>query len=220
MFTAIAGKYDRLNALLSFGRDRAWRRFVASQAHPGPGDLVLDVATGTGELARHLAERGSRVVGVDFCPAMLARARGKPWAVKIELLLGDALRLPFQDSIFDCITIAFALRNVADIAQTFSELTRVTRPGGRVISLELTRPPSRLVRTCYYGYLLHLAPLIGGLLSGNQAAYRYLPDSILEFPSPQEVKAIMEGAGLEPVHTYRLTLGTATIHEGTKKGRP
>lgn len=220
MFTAIARKYDRLNDLLSFGLHRRWRRFAASRSSLRPGGWVLDVATGTGELARLLAGKGARVVGVDFCPAMLAQARVKLDSKKIDLVLGDALRLPFKDGAFESATIGFALRDVADLGWTFSEMVRVTRPGGRVVSLEFARPGSRLVRTVYYGYLCYILPFIGGLLSGNRVAYRYLPWSIRTFLAPEEVRAIMKGAGLAPVRSYSLTLGTATVYEGTKQARP
>ena len=224
MFTAIAGKYDLLNSLLSFGRDRAWRKFAISKCSLRPGELALDVATGTGEVARILAQHysGIKIVGVDFCLEMLARARAKlatsPDGRRIQLIPGDALRLPFPDSTFDCVTIGFALRNVTDIASAFGEMARVVKPGGRVVSLELTRPSSRVVRAIYYFYIFRIAPHIGGLISGRRKAYTYLPESILEFPSPEEVKRIMTEGGLEKVETYRLTFGAATVHVGIKRG--
>ncbi len=222
MFTAIAGKYDLLNSLLSFGRDRAWRKFAVSKCSLQPGGLALDVATGTGEMARLLTQRysESNIVGVDFSPDMLAQARAKlvtlPGGERIRLVAGDALGLPFPDNTFDCATSGFALRNVTDIAAAFREMARVVKPGGKAVSLELTRPSSRLIRTIYYFYIFRIAPRIGGLISGRREAYTYLPDSILEFPSPTEVKRIMEKAGLKKVETYRLTLGAATVHVGTK----
>jgi len=224
MFTAIAGKYDLLNSLLSFGRDSGWRRFAVSKCSLRPGAMALDVATGTGEMARLLAQRysESKVVGVDFCADMLARARAKlttsAGGERIQLVPGDALRLPFPDSEFDCAIIGFALRNVTDIAAACREMARVVKPGGRVVSLELTRPSSRIVRTAFYFYVFRIAPRIGGLISGKREAYTYLPKSILEFPPPEELKRIMEQAGLEKVETCRLTLGAATVHVGTKRG--
>lgn len=222
MFSAIADKYDLLNSLLSFGQDTAWRRFVVARSSLPFDGLVLDVATGTAELARHLARHsgGSRIVGVDFCSEMLAKAKAKRSAWRdgrrIELVLGDALRLPFPDASFDCVTIGFALRNVSSIEAAFSEMARVVKPGGRVVSLELTRPRSRLARAVYYLYLFRLAPYIGGLISGRREAYSYLPESIREFPSPEQVVRIMEEAGLERVETYRLSLGAATVQVGIK----
>lgn len=222
MFTAIADKYDFLNSLLSFGQDRAWRKFAVSKCSLSPGAMALDIATGTGEMACLLAQynSGSSVVGIDFCPAMLAKAmaklRTRPDRKRIYFVSGDALRLPFPDNTFDCVTIGFALRNVASVTDAFREMTRVVRPGGTVVSLELTRPASWLVRTIYYVYLCRIAPWVGGLISGKREAYTYLPQSILEFPSPLEMKRIMEAAGLERVDTYYLTMGTATVHAGRK----
>lgn len=224
MFAAIADRYDLLNSLLSFRRDRAWRNFAASRSGLRPGGLALDVATGTAEFARHLTRQnsGSTIIGIDFCSDMLVRAKAKLSTSsdgdRIQMVLGDVLKLPLPDNTFDCVTIGFALRNVADIAGAFREMARVTKLGGRVISLELTRPSSLLARAVYYFYLLHIAPHIGGLISGRKEAYTYLPESILEFPSPEEVKEIMHEAGLQKVETYRLTLGAATVHAGIKGG--
>jgi demethylmenaquinone methyltransferase/2-methoxy-6-polyprenyl-1,4-benzoquinol methylase len=224
MFSAIADRYDFLNRLLSFQQDERWRRFAVSKSGLQLGGLALDVATGTAKMAQLLAQynNGSSVVGVDFCPNMLDKARAKLTdssdGSRICLISGNILRLPFPDNTFDCATIGFALRNVVSIAGAFREMARVVKPDGRVVSLELTRPSLWLVRTIYYIYLCHIAPYIGGLISGSREAYTYLPQSILEFPSPQEVKEIMEEAGLQGVETYRLTLGSATVHAGIKGG--
>ena len=140
MFAAIASKYDLINRLLSFGRDGAWRRFAVSQCSLHPGGWALDVATGTAELALHLARHNSasRIVALDFCPDMLARARTKLAAPStprtLELVLGDVLSLPFPDNAFDCVTTGFALRNFASIADAFAEMTRVVKGGGRVLA--------------------------------------------------------------------------------------
>ena len=224
MFTDIADRYDLLNSLLSFQRDGAWRKFAVSKTGLQPGGLALDVATGTGRMARLLAQCNddSRIVGVDFCPDMLSKARARlsvlPHKKRIHLISGDALRLSFPDDTFDCVTISFALRNVVSIADAFHEMTRVVKPGGRVVSLELTRPTSWFVKPIYHVYLRHIMPYIGSLISGSREAYNYLPQSILEFSSPEEVKRVMEEAGLQEVETYRLTLGTATVHAGVKGG--
>lgn len=221
MFSAIAARYDLLNSWLSLGRDRSWRKFAVAQCAVEPVALVLDICSGTGEVARWLAleDSRSRVIGLDFNRNMLARARAKltkPGGDRIHLVMGDALHLPFPDNTFSCATIGFALRNVADIAGTFHEMRRVVKPGGRVVSLELTRPSSPLVRAVYYLYLFRVAPFIGGMVSGKREAYTYLPESILEFPSPEEVARMMQAAGLPRVKTYRLTFGAATVHVGVK----
>jgi len=224
IFAAIADKYDFLNSLLSFRRDRAWREFAVSKSGLQPGGLALDVATGTAKMAQLLAQCncGSRIVGVDFCPDMLDKARVKltasPDGDGICLIAGDVIRLPFPGNTFDCVTIGFALRNVVSIADAFREMARVVKPGGKVVSLELTRPTSRLISPFYRVYLRHIMPYIGRLISGSREAYAYLPRSILEFPSPREVKKIMEAAGLQGVETYRLTFGAATVHVGIKGG--
>jgi demethylmenaquinone methyltransferase / 2-methoxy-6-polyprenyl-1,4-benzoquinol methylase len=221
MFTAIAPTYDLLNRILSFGRDERWRRQVDEYCQTNTG-LVLDVATGTGKMASILSKRPGvqKVVGLDFTSAMLIRAKAmlakQNRNSKIDLIQGDAQNLPFPDATFDCVTITYALRNVTDIAKTFSEMTRVVRPGGRVISLELTRPHQGLFQKLYYFYMHRIAPLLGGLISHKREAYKYLPDSIMIFPTPQEIKVIMEKAGLEGVVIRSLLGGAATIQFGTR----
>ncbi|MEE8469971.1 MAG: bifunctional demethylmenaquinone methyltransferase/2-methoxy-6-polyprenyl-1,4-benzoquinol methylase UbiE [Dehalococcoidia bacterium] len=223
LFTGVADSYDLLNSLLSLGRDRAWRRFTASRAAVGPGVLALDVATGTAELARHLARQngGSTVVGIDFCPGMLEKARTKLDASSdgkgIELVLGDVLQLPFPENTFDCVTIGFGLRNVADIIVALQEMARVVKPGGKVVSLELTRPSSSLARAVHTFCLFRIVPHFGWLISGSREAYTYLPESIMGFPSPVEVQEIMQKAGIQKVETYSLTFGIATVHAGIKE---
>jgi demethylmenaquinone methyltransferase / 2-methoxy-6-polyprenyl-1,4-benzoquinol methylase len=221
MFTAIAPTYDFLNRLLSFGRDERWRRQAAQYCQVNTG-LVLDVATGTGKMASILSKSPGvqKVVGLDFTSAMLIRAKAmlakQQRNNKIDLIQGDAQYLPFPDSTFDCVTITFALRNVTDITKTFAEMTRVVRPGGRVIFLEMTRPSQGLFQRLYYFYLQHITPLLGSLISRKREAYKYLPDSIMIFPTPQEIKAIMEKVGLKGVVIQSLMGGAATIQMGTR----
>ena len=223
MFAAIAARYDLLNRLLSFGQDRVWRAFAAAKCDLKSGGLVLDLATGTAEMARDIIRKNesSRVVGLDFSPEMLVYARKKLARYPdepIQLVLGDALKLPFPDNTFDCVTIGYALRNVTSLDLLFQEMARVVKPGGRVISLELTRPSSAVVRRAYYLHLFRLAPYLGGLISGSRAAYTYLPDSILEFPPPEAVAEMIKSAGLPRVETHRLFFGAATVHVATKEG--
>ena len=222
MFASIARRYDLLNAVLSLGCDRGWRRFVMARISDVPHESILDLATGTGKIAL-LAARcypESTVVGVDFCLEMLTigdkQADKNRVGEKVHLLQGDALRLPFHDGIFDCLTIGFALRNVTSIASLFSEMARVTKPGGKMISLELTRPSNRLLEYAHKLYIKIVIRCIGGIVSGKWDAYTYLPQSILEFPSPQEVKKVMEAAGWRDVKIYRLTFGVATVQTGIK----
>jgi demethylmenaquinone methyltransferase/2-methoxy-6-polyprenyl-1,4-benzoquinol methylase len=223
MFADIARRYDLLNAVLSFGRDRSWRSFAMAQIEGISNGNVLDLATGTGKIALLAARHNSAsiVVGVDFCPEMLAVAKKGVAASRVgervHLVQGDALRLPFPDNTFDCITIGFALRNVTGIASLFDEMARVTKPGGKMVSLELTRPSARVLEPLHKLYIKVVIRCVGGIISGKWDAYTYLPRSILEFPSPQEVQKVMEAAGWREVEIHRLTFGTATVQIGVKE---
>lgn len=223
MFASIARRYDLLNTVLSFGCDRSWRRFALSQIDGIPNGLILDLATGTGKIAL-LAARcypESTIVGVDFCPQMLAVAKREVATKSVEervlLIQGDALQLPFPDNTFDCITIGFALRNVTIIASLFAEMARVVKPGCKMVSLELTRPSARMLEPLHNLYIKVVIRCVGGIISGKWDAYAYLPQSILEFPSPQEVQKVMEDAGWRKVEIHRLTFGTATVQTGVKE---
>jgi demethylmenaquinone methyltransferase/2-methoxy-6-polyprenyl-1,4-benzoquinol methylase len=216
LFSSIADRYDLLDTLLSFNRDKYWRRLAAAKAELKSGGIALDVATGTGKLALELARgNNTRIIGVDFCQGMLLKAKMRLNG-NIELALARAESLPFSDNAFDCATIGFALRNVTDIGKTLQEMIRVVKVGGKVVCLEFSPPQHRLFGRIYRFYLFHLLPFIGGLISKNREAYAYLPQSIVEFSSPEELRQIMEKAGLKGVQIYPLTQGIATVHEGTK----
>jgi demethylmenaquinone methyltransferase/2-methoxy-6-polyprenyl-1,4-benzoquinol methylase len=223
MFADIARRYDLLNAILSFGCDRGWRRFAIAQIEGIPHESILDLATGTGKIALLAAKRNlaSTVVGVDFCPEMLDVANRKVVAnqvgSRVHFIQGDALQLPFPDNTFDCVTIGFALRNVTSIASLFAEMNRVVKPGGKMVSLELTRPSARALEPLHKLYIKVVIRCVGGIISGKWDAYTYLPKSILEFPSPQEVQKVMEAAGWRKVEIHRLTFGTATVQTGVKE---
>ncbi len=221
MFTRIARRYDLMNSLMTFGRHQAWRRAAARMAEPQPGGLALDVAIGTGDLARALLAETSvrRVIGVDFSDGMLKVGREKLRRLdsgrRVSLVIGDALRLPFPDKTFACVASAFLLRNLADLPQGLVEMRRVTQTGGRVVALEITEPTlpgwSRLFRW----YFHRLVPWLGALVSGNREAYTYLPQSVERFVLPEELSRLMEAAGLRAVGYRHLGLGTVTIHSGT-----
>lgn len=221
LFRRVAPKYDFLNRLLSFRRDVAWRRFTARKAGLEPGGSVLDVATGTGDLAFDLAEvvgSTGRVVGLDFTEAMLVRARAK--ADKLGLadvcrfVQGNALELPFEGAQFDAATIAFGLRNVVDRERCLLEMRRVVKPGGRVLVLEFSQPVWPVFRQVYLLYFRHILPFIGRLVQGDADTYRYLPETVLAFPDQEALAANMRNLGFHNVHYYNLTGGICCLHIG------
>jgi demethylmenaquinone methyltransferase/2-methoxy-6-polyprenyl-1,4-benzoquinol methylase len=243
MFADIARRYDVMNRLMTFGRDQSWRRYTVSQLCldtlpiPTPGmattqsetpnaqsriqnpkfKMVLDVATGTGDLAIEVRRQypEARVVGLDVVPDMLVLARekaGRP----VPVVVGDALALPFPNAVFDGVVTGFALRNVTDIPAALAEMARVTRPGGRLACLEITRPQIPIFRHLFGWYFYRLVPIIGGIVSGKRSAYTYLPHSLTAFPAPTEIAAIMRDAGWGDVTFRRLTLGTVAVHTGVR----
>jgi len=222
IFARIAPRYDLMNRLMTGGRDQDWRRQVARLARLPPGGRVLDVATGTGDIALALARRyrDVQVVGVDFSLEMMRTAHPKLSAAdlngRVTLAAGDALRLPYPDRSFDAVTTGFALRNVTDIPRTFAEMYRVVKPGGRVVCLEISRPTRPLFRSLFRFYFYRVVPWIGGLISGHRDAYLYLPNSLTDFLTPEEVKVVMEEACWRQVRYRRLMIGTVAIHVGVK----
>jgi demethylmenaquinone methyltransferase / 2-methoxy-6-polyprenyl-1,4-benzoquinol methylase len=224
MFDTIAPRYDLMNRLMTFGMDRRWRNYVVAQAAPPLGGSALDVATGTGDIAIALAQRvGPRgsVIATDFSQGMMRPGPGK--AVRagvgsvVHFMAADALDLPFPDDTFDCVTTGFAMRNVTDIARAFREMRRVTKPGGRVVCLEVAKPGLPPVRFLHQIYFNHVVPLLGRLITGNGEAYRYLPESARNFPPPLALKTIMERAGIHDVRFRRLSLGAVAVHTGMKE---
>jgi len=220
MFARIAPWYDLINRLMSWGQDNRWRRVAVSLAYPGRG-RVLDVATGTGDIALELARHNDSVVGLDLCPEMLSRGRikteKKGLRGSVDFIVGDALALPFTDNSFDCALNGFALRNVADIGLFLAEQRRVVKPGGRVVCLELVKPASGLIGIFYGFYLNRIVPVLGRWLSGEGKAYRYLPDSVGCFFSVAEFQKIMEEVGFRQVSSRSLNLGTIAVHVGVKE---
>lgn len=222
MFSRIAGRYDLLNHLLSGNTDKRWRKMVARRLQPvleRPGARALDVACGTGDLSLALiAASGARVTGLDFCRPMLdlaaRKAQGEtPRPVFIE---GDALCLPFEDETFDAVTIAFGLRNLASVERGLDELRRVLKPGGRVAILEFSKPVVPGFNALFQFYFARVLPRIGGMISGSQSAYSYLPASVSRFPSQKELARMMLAAGFESVEYKNLTGGIAALHLATR----
>ena len=220
MFSRIAHRYDLLNRVMTLGRDGAWRQAAAALAAPNGCRLALDMATGTGELAFALASRAEQVVAVDIAPQMLtiahAKDRARPMADRIQFLLADGLRLPFAADTFDCIATGFALRNVVDLGVALVEMHRVVRPGGRVVCLELTRSPSRLLANLHALCLARLIPALGHWLAGEASAYRFLSTSLRRFPDAQQLAEAMRDRGFRRVG-YRLDrLWPIALHVGIK----
>jgi demethylmenaquinone methyltransferase/2-methoxy-6-polyprenyl-1,4-benzoquinol methylase len=233
MFGRIARRYDLMNRLMTLGRDRAWRRYTVAQLGLDSGlpGVVLDVATGTGDLAFEALHQfpGVQVYGLDFVPEMLALAKQKAVAERqpvlersrsqtLHFLGGDALRLPFRDGMFDGVVTGFAMRNVTDIPAAFAEMARVTRPGGRVACLEIAKPSTPLFRQLFALYFYRLVPLLGGWITGQRSAYTYLPHSLTAFLTPDEIADVMRQTGWRDVRFKRLMLGTVAVHVGVRTG--
>lgn len=222
MFARIAGRYDRANRLLSGGIDLWWRRrLIKSVATKSPQD-VLDLATGSGDVAFALARglpAGTPITGMDFCQPMLDEAIKKqpdmPQATAITFAQGDGLNLPCADASFDAATISFGLRNMADRHKCLSELLRVLRPGGHLWVLEFSQPKGWM-RPFYYFYLRHILPHVAALVTGDKGAYDYLGGSIESFPSHQGISSEMEAAGFQMDSVQRLTGGIVALHGGRK----
>lgn len=222
MFGSIAPRYDLLNRLLSLGIDQRWRRFAVSQIGVTAPGRVLDVATGTGDVALEIASRtpaGVGIVGVDFCPEMVELGKVKVaksrFADRITFQVAPCEEIPFEDQSFDAATIAFGIRNVVDRAKGLSEMHRVLRDQGKVVILEFSIPTVPLFRSIYHFYFLKVLPLIGGMFS-RQSAYQYLPDSVMEFPSRDGFQAMMTQVGFKDVKHFDLTGGIATVYVGTR----
>ena len=219
MFTRIAGRYDRMNALMTAGRHHAWRRVAARETAAAPPGPVLDLATGTADLA--LAVRaldpGRAVIGADFSEGMLHAAAAKPTvrASRLPLLGADALALPFRAEAFAAVTSAFLLRNLEDLAGGLAEMRRVTRPGGRVVTLEITRPAIPGWSQLFALYFHRVVPAVGALVARDRQAYTYLPESVDRFLAPADLATLMRRIGYRDVTYRRLAAGTIAVHTAT-----
>lgn len=217
MFDRIAGVYDRMNGLMTAGLHHHWRRRAADLARVRRGARVLDVATGTGDLAIELAARvgpEGEVVGLDFSEAMLERARQK--APEIRFQAGDALQLPYPDASFDAATVGFGARNFTDPERGIAEMARVVRPGGSVVILEITTPMRSPLAGFCRAWFERLVPVLGRL-AGDPVAYSYLPQSVKRFPPPPELAAMMAAAGLAEVGWIETAGGIVAIHHGVSR---
>lgn len=220
MFGAIAWRYDLLNTVLSLGMDRAWRREAARVALEGFPKRILDVATGTADLALALkaGAPAAEVTGVDLSKPMLKIARRKAQGRGLELRLerADGLDLPFPDESFDVVTIAYGLRNFADVEAGLREFHRVLRPGGRLVVLEFPPPPEGAFGELFRLYFTRVLPVVGGLVSGRRGAYEYLPRSVLAFPRPERLAALLQQAGFRDVRYKLQTFGVSALHVGER----
>jgi demethylmenaquinone methyltransferase/2-methoxy-6-polyprenyl-1,4-benzoquinol methylase len=212
MFDRIAGVYDAMNSVMTAGLHHRWRERAADLARVGPGTRALDVATGTGDLAIALARRGGDVVGSDFSEGMLARARTKSRDVRWEQ--ANALALPYDDDAFDAATVGFGARNFSDLERGLAEMTRVVRPGGRVVILEITTPTKPPLSTFFSLWFDRIVPLLGRV-TGEDQAYSYLPSSVKRFPGPRDLGSLMVGAGLGDVRWILTAGGIIALHSGT-----
>lgn len=222
MFDRIAPTYDALNHLLSFHIDKVWRRKTArtvEQHHPAD---ILDLATGTADLAITLARRNpqARIIGIDISEKMLEIGKDKVikhgFSQQIDLMTGDAADLPFPDNHFDCVTVAFGVRNFEDLETGLREIHRVTKPGGTVIILEFSMPERFPVKQVYHFYFKRLLPSIGRRVSKDPEAYRYLPESVERFPKPSAFQSMLSSVGLKTIQSIPMTCGIATLFHAEK----
>lgn len=222
MFSRIAGRYDLLNRILSAGIDRSWRREAVRRSGVGRGSVVVDACCGTGDLSLEFAAAGARVLGVDFTREMVRLAPPKAGPAHAATLFthGDALQLPVRSASADVLSVAFGVRNLADAHAGLREFRRVVRPGGMVLVLEFSPPPRGWFGKLYSFYFLRVLPKIGGWISGDAEAYRYLPRTVSAWPAPEEFRAWMERAGFEQCGHRRLSMGIAALHWGRRPAEP
>ena len=214
MFDRIAPRYDLLNRLVSLGLDQGWRRLALDLVKVGNGDLVLDLACGTGDLCEQVRARGAKVVGLDFAREMLRGAAGRD--IDADFVNGDAAVMPVADAGVSVVTCGFALRNFVALEPVFLEMSRILKPGGRLAIIEVDRPSSALVRGAHSLYFDRMVPILGGWLS-DRDAYRYLPESTAYLPPEAELLGMLEAAGFAQVQKRGLLLGAAQIITGVRK---
>ncbi|MGN6473534.1 MAG: class I SAM-dependent methyltransferase [Mycobacteriales bacterium] len=214
MFDAVADNYDRMNAVMTGGQERRWRRVVAVALDLRAGDLVLDLAAGTGASSVSLHKGGANVVACDFSEGMLGVGHGRH--PEIRFVAGDALQLPFRDGTFDAVTISFGLRNVADVDAALRELARVTRPGGRLAILETSAPRHQPLRAGHHFYVRRVMPRLARLVASNSEAYDYLAESVDAWPGPSELADRIAAAGWGTVSWRQLMLGAVALHTGAR----
>jgi demethylmenaquinone methyltransferase / 2-methoxy-6-polyprenyl-1,4-benzoquinol methylase len=220
MFGRIAGRYNMMNRVMTFGQDMRWRRFVIKQAKLPQNGTLLDLATGTGDIAFEAKKTvpSAHVIGADFALPMMQVGKQLPMGSSIEWAQADALQLPFPNEYFDAVVSGYLVRNVIDIPQTLKEQLRVLKKGGRIVILETAPPPNNILRPFILIHLRFIIPLLGRLISGNAGAdaYQYLPESTQAFKTPQELAKIMRDAGYQNVAFKTFMFGTMAVHWGEK----
>ncbi|MFC0214860.1 demethylmenaquinone methyltransferase [Paenibacillus chartarius] len=222
VFESIAPKYDKMNDILSFGRHRAWRKFTMDKMNVKKGSSAIDLCCGTCDWTISLAKASGSgsIVGLDFSKNMLDFGEAKIERLglddQIDLVQGNAMSLPFEDNSFDYATIGFALRNVPDLVKVIEEMQRVVKPGGMVVSLELSKPTWQPFKAIYYFYFNQLLPFLGKLVADRYEQYKWLPESLKQFPDHRQLADIFRRTGLQDVRVYPLTGGIAALHIGIK----
>ena len=216
MFAGTARRYDLMNRLMTVGQDQHWRRLVVQACRLPDRGRLLDVATGTGDIALEALRRHPdvTVIGTDFTHEMMLVGQAKDTEKRLPFMEADAMRLPFPDASFDASCSGFLMRNVTDVAATFAEQRRVVRHGGRVVCLEITRPATPIWSDLFRLYFFHFVPRFTAFFSSNKSAYSYLPASTLAFPRPPQLKTLMETVGLKNVTFRTLMMGTVALHVG------
>jgi demethylmenaquinone methyltransferase / 2-methoxy-6-polyprenyl-1,4-benzoquinol methylase len=218
MFDRIAGRYNLMNRLMTFGQDLKWRRFVIQKARLKAGDDMLDLATGTGDIAFEAVRSvpGVRAIGGDFSLGMMRVGQHLPYGDQVIWNGTDALNLPYAAETFDALTAGYLIRNVYDIPRAFAEQLRVLKPGGRVVILDTSPPPHNVLRPFILFHLKYVIPTLGKIISDNADAYQYLPESTQAFKTPDELAAIMRNAGFVNVQYKTFMFGTMAVHWGEK----
>lgn len=223
LFATIADRYDFITVVLSYGRDRRWKRRLVHEAQVAPDDTLVDLACGTGDISFEAAARGARVVGIDITFRMIQLARAKARLARHEgvwpiprFLVGDMVALPLPDASVDVVTTGYGLRNVPVLEQALDEIARVLRPGGRLVSLDFNRPTRRLMRSAYLGYLTVVGSSLGWILHGDPDTYRYIPESIRRYPDAAGIAAMLHARGFEPVQVRRVLGGLLALHVAAK----
>lgn len=223
MFGRIASRYNLMNRLMTFGQDMRWRRFVIQQAQLPARGKLLDLATGTGDIAFEALRTvpDATVIGADFAmPMMHIGQQHQQYGSQVQWCGADALQLPFASNMFDAVVSGYLVRNVIDISRTLDEQKRILKPGGRIVILDTTPPPRNLLRPFILFHLKYIIPIMGRLIGGAQAAdaYQYLPESTQAFKTPDELANLMQASDFEQVHYKTFMFGTMAVHWGIKRG--